>query len=71
MGSPDEDHGDYYRYAFVLESESEDTFIVYSASGFSSDHYCMGMLTLKGDDVMDKASWKKSTVRVSYHRPLK
>ncbi|MBE6775577.1 MAG: hypothetical protein E7543_05230 [Ruminococcaceae bacterium] len=49
----------------------EDTFIVYSASGFSSDHYCMGMLTLKGDDVMDKNSWKKSPFRVSYHRPLK
>ena len=49
----------------------DDLFIVYSASGFSSDHYCMGMLTYKGGDVTDKASWKKSPVRVSYHRPLK
>ncbi len=49
----------------------EDIFIVYSASGYYSNHYCMGMLTLNGDDVMDKTSWKKSPTRVSYHRPLK
>ena len=49
----------------------DDIFIVYSASGYSSNQYCMGMLTLKGDDVMKKSSWKKSPTRVSYHQPLK
>ncbi len=49
----------------------EDIFIVYSASGYSSGGYCMGMLTLKGDDVMKKLSWRKSHVRVSYHQPMK
>ena len=36
------------------------TFIVYSASGSWLDDYCLGMLTLTGDDPMDPASWKKS-----------
>lgn len=49
----------------------DDLFIVYSASGYSSNHYCMGMLTYKGGDVLDKTSWKKNPTRVSYHRPLK
>ncbi len=49
----------------------EDIFIVYSASGYYSNHYCMGMLTYNGGDVLDKASWKKSPTRVSYHQPLK
>lgn len=44
----------------------DDIFIVYSASGFSSDYYCMGMLTLKGDDVTKASSWSKSLSRVSY-----
>lgn len=39
-------------------------YIVYSGSGYSSGHYCMGMLTLKGDDVMKKSSWKKSFMPV-------
>ena len=47
------------------------TYIVYSASGFSSNHYCMGMLTLKGDDVMDADSWCKSLTPVSNHKPLR
>ena len=34
----------------------DDIFIVYSASGFSSDYYCMGMLTLKGEDVTNAES---------------
>ncbi len=38
----------------------EDTFLVYSASGSWTDDYCMGLLTLTGDDPMDPASWKKS-----------
>lgn len=45
----------------------DDMYIVYSASGFSSGGYCMGMLTYKGGDVADKSSWCKSPVRVSYH----
>lgn len=49
----------------------DDIFIVYSASGYSSGGYCMGMLTLKGDDVMDAKAWKKSVTRVSYHQPAK
>ncbi|MBP3572852.1 MAG: glycoside hydrolase family 43 protein [Clostridia bacterium] len=36
------------------------TFIVYSASGSWTDDYCLGMLTLTGEDPMDPASWKKS-----------
>ncbi len=34
-------------------------FIVYSASGSWSDHYCLGMLELKGDDPLLKSSWLK------------
>lgn len=49
----------------------DDIFIVYSASGYSSGNYCMGMLTFDGDNVMKKSSWKKSPVRVSYHTPSK
>lgn len=44
----------------------DDIFIVYSASGYSSDYYCMGMLTLNGRDVMKKSSWSKSLSRVCY-----
>ena len=36
------------------------TFIVYSASGSWTDDYCLGMLTLTGEDPMDPACWKKS-----------
>ncbi len=39
-------------------------YIVYSASGFSSGKYCMGMLTLTGDDPLNKCSWIKSPVKV-------
>ncbi len=45
---------------------NDDIFIVYSASGYSSDYYCMGMLTLNGKDVMKKSSWSKSLSRVNY-----
>ncbi len=38
----------------------EDTFIVYSASGSWTDAYCLGLLTLVGDDPMDPGSWQKS-----------
>ncbi len=47
----------------VLYKEDE-TYIVYSASGYSSGKYCMGMLTLRGDDVMNKSSWSKKVTKV-------
>ena len=56
---------------YLLLYHEDDIFIVYSASGYSSNKYCMGMLTLKGDDVMDKDNWKKSATRVSYHQPMR
>ncbi len=38
------------------------TFMVYSASGCWTDQYALGMLTLAaGGNVLDSASWKKST----------
>ena len=37
------------------------TFIVYSASGGSTPHYCLGMLTHTGGDLLDASSWKKSS----------
>lgn len=49
----------------------EDIYIFYSASGFSSGGYCVGMLTLTGDDVMNCRSWLKSPVSVLSHQPLK
>ncbi len=49
----------------------EDIYIVYSASGYSSGSYCMGMLTLKGNDVMNRFSWEKSLLPVVYHQPKK
>lgn len=34
--------------------------IIYSASGSWSDEYCLGMLTLNGDDPLNPDSWTKS-----------
>lgn len=50
---------------------SDDIYLLYSASGYSSDNYCLGMLTLRGDDVMDKKSWCKSLTPVMSHEPLR
>ena len=36
------------------------TFIVYSASDTASPAYCLGLLTLVGNDPQDRKSWKKS-----------
>lgn len=47
----------------------EEIYIIYSASGFSSGGYCMGMLTYTGGDITDKSSWCKNPSRVSYHKP--
>ncbi len=48
----------------------DNIYILYSASGFSSGHYCMGMLTLKGEDVLSFDSWKKSVAPVFTKKPL-
>ena len=37
------------------------TFVVYSASGSWGDYYCLGMLTLTGEDPMDPSSWTKES----------
>lgn len=52
----------------VLYNEN-DIRIVYSASGYSSGEYCMGMLTLTGDDVTNAGHWSKSIIPVRYHLP--
>ena len=44
----------------VLQHDGR-TFVVYSASGSWGDYYCLGMLTLTGEDPMDPASWKKES----------
>jgi GH43 family beta-xylosidase len=54
----------------VLYNE-DDIFIVYSASGFSSGGYCMGMLTFKGGDIRDVNNWEKSRRKVQGNEPLK
>lgn len=38
--------------------------IIYSASGSWTDDYCLGMLTLKGDDPMCASNWCKSILPV-------
>ncbi len=35
-------------------------FIIYSASGFWDDNYCLGQLTWTGGDVMNPSSWSKN-----------
>lgn len=37
----------------------ERTHVIYSASGSWTDHYCLGRLTLEGDDPMDAGAWRK------------
>jgi len=49
----------------------DDIYIIYSASGYSSGGYCMGMLTLTGDDVLNPCHWLKSLKPVSYHKIVK
>lgn len=45
-------------------------YLLYSASGFSSGGYCMGMLTLNGDDVMNAECWQKRLTPVFSKKPL-
>lgn len=54
-GSPEINEG-----PTVLQHEGE-TFVIYSASGSWSDHYCLGILKLVGDDPMEPGSWVKAT----------
>lgn len=49
----------------------DNIYLLYSASGYSSGHYCLGMLTLKGDDVMNRQHWLKNLTRVMYHEPFR
>ncbi len=49
----------------------DDVYIVYSASGYSSGSYCMGMLTLECDDVMSPFAWSKSLLPVVTHQPFR
>ncbi len=42
----------------ILENDGK-VFIIYSASGSWSDHYCLGALELVGEDPLSTASWKK------------
>ena len=55
-----EKHGWFVNEGPAVLYKNDKTYIVYSASGYSSGEYCMGMLTLKGDDVMNPKSWCKS-----------
>ena len=66
---PWERQGWYVNEAPAVLYNGEDVYIVYSASGYSSGAYCMGMLTLKGNDVMKCYSWEKSLLPVVYHQP--
>ncbi len=36
------------------------TFLIYSAAGSWSDHYCLGMLELTGNNPLDASAWKKT-----------
>lgn len=51
--------------------KNEEVYIVYSASGYSSGNYCLGMLSLVGNDPADKNSWYKSPVSVFGKQPDK
>ncbi len=62
-GSPDVNEG-----PAVLQHGGR-TFLVYSASGSWTDHYCLGMLSLTGSDPLDPACWIKSTEPVFQSRP--
>ncbi len=50
---------------------NDDIFVVYSASGFSSGGYCMGMLSFKGGEVLNSDNWTKHRTKVHGNIPLK
>lgn len=45
--------------AALTDEEKGSAIIVYSASGSWTDYYCLGQLTLTGDDPLDPQSWSK------------
>ena len=51
----------------VLQHDGK-TFLVYSASGSWTDFYCLGMLTLTGDDPLNPAHWDKNNRPVFQRR---
>lgn len=59
-----EKHGWWVNEGPAVLYKDDKVYIVYSASGYSSGEYCMGMLTLRGKDVMKKSSWRKSPNKI-------
>lgn len=59
-----EKHGWYVNEAPAILYKENKVFIVYSASGYNSGEYCMGMLMLRGSSIMNKNCWVKSCVKV-------
>ena len=51
----------------ILQHDGK-TFIVYSASGSWTDDYCLGMLTLTGEDPLNPEHWEKSKKAVFQKR---
>ena len=49
--------------AFFVENKGR-LFIIYSANGAWSDHYCLGLLEFKGGNLCDKNNW------VKYDKPI-
>lgn len=66
---PWERQGWWVNEAPAVLYNGDDVYILYSASGYSSGFYCMGMLTLRGNDVMKCFSWEKSMLPVVTHQP--
>lgn len=52
----------------ILEHKKK-LFLVYSASGCWTDHYSLGMLTFTGNNLLDSASWTKSSTSVFKQSP--
>lgn len=50
--------------------KGEKTYLLYSASGFSSGGYCIGMLTPNGNDVMNPDCWQKRLTPVFAQKPV-
>lgn len=39
-------------------------YVVYSASGYSTPHYCLGLLTYRGGNLLDAKAWQKSSTPI-------
>lgn len=53
----------------VLKNKKGQVFIVYSASGSWTNDYCLGMLTLTGDNPLNKDGWVKKPEPVFQKNP--